>query len=141
MALALVVESLKVPPFAESNELRDDESEARSVADNRRVRRQTALDCSTSKPLYPTNESDDDLSSEEEASEDYNPKPRNGCPEVTKDPPATTQSTAQAAAESVDESSIAKEAGNDVTNGVETRVRRAVMKRRRGIKNFNPLFT
>ena len=83
MALALVVESLKVPPFAESNELQDDESEARSVADNRRVRRQTALDCSTSKPLYPTNESDDDLSSEEEASEDYNPKPRNGCQEVT----------------------------------------------------------
>ena len=136
----MVVDSLWVPPLAESkpesNEL--DETEARRSLDTSRVRRQTALDCKNPKPLYPTDESDDDLSSEEEASEDYNPKPRNGCPEVTTDPPATTQSTAQAAAESVDESSIAKEAENDVTNGVETRVRRAVMKRRRGIKNLNP---
>ena len=132
----MVVDSLWVPPFAESkpesNEL--DETEARrSLADTSRVRRQTALDCKNSKPLYPTDESDDDLSSEEEASEDYNPKPRNGCQEVTNAPPTTSQSTAPAAAESVDESNIAKEAGNDVSNGTETRARRAVMQRRRGI--------
>ena len=101
-----------------------DESEARSVAENRRVRRQTALDCH--------------LSSEEEASEDYNPKPGNGCQKLTNASPTTTQSTAPVATELVDESSIAKEAEKEVSNGVEARFRRAVMKRRRGIKNFNP---
>ena len=132
----MVVDSLWVPPFAESKQESNefDESEAnRSVADTSRFRRQTALDCKNPKPLFPTDESDDDLSSEEEASEDYNPKPGNGCQKLTNASPTTTQSTAPVATELVDESSIAKEAGNDVSNGTETRVRRAVMKRRRGM--------
>ena len=90
-----------------------DEYEARSVADNRRGRRQTALDCH--------------LLSEEEASEDYNPKPLNGCPEVTTDPLATKQSTA---AESMDDSSMVTAAKDDNNSG-KTRVRRMASSRKK----------